>query len=202
MKFGILGSVAFVLTAGSAVAQSVCATAQDVARGLHIDFVDGTTETYRSTGPGVMTVDGFDGGELYFRLEIAQGTHLLSYVAIADGVPDPSSRQSYDYGMTASELPVPSDGGRFNPTVFVEGSDGRRPEDQFQAYVSGDPLTLEGCTYETLDVLIAYDTADNYMESIRYFPALGVGYLLWNQSDEGRSDDNVVSALRIEAAGK
>jgi len=182
--------------ATSGVAQSTCLTSGDLRTGIHVDYADGTSETYRTIDAATMSVEGFDGGEPYFRLELAQGTHLLSYVAIDGGRPDEASRQIYDYGIAAMDLPVPVAGGRFNADVVVTASDGARPEAQLQAYVDADPLTLGGCTYETLEVLIAYDTSDNYLESIRFLPQLGFGYLAWNQSDEGQSDENIVTAIR------
>ena len=181
-------------TAG--LAQSTCLSSDDLRSGVHLDYADGTTETYRMIGEATMSVDGYDAGEPYFRLEIAHGTHLLSYFAVQDGRPDEASRQTYDYGVDPSALPVPVAGGRFNTDVTVTASDGPRQEAQLQAYVAGEPLSVGGCTYQTLDVLIAYDTADNYMESIRFLPELGLGYLLWNQSDDGQSEENIVTAIR------
>lgn len=192
----IIFSIAFFCAGGAAFAQTTCATAADLQSGIHLDFADGTTESYRSTGPSTMSVDGIDGTEVYFRLELAHGTHLLSYVSVYQGEPDGESRQLYDYGVPAGQLPIPEIGGRFNTEVTVTGSDGNWREDQFQAYVEGTPLTIGGCTYDVIDVVIAYDTADNYIEHINYLPQLGLGYLLWNQADDGRSDDNVVLGIR------
>jgi hypothetical protein len=178
------------------LAQSVCPVADDLRSGIHLDFADGTTETYRLISEAIVSVDGYEGTEPYFRLDLAYGTHLLSYLAVVDGRPDEASRQTYDYGVTAAELPVPTDGGRFTAQVTVTASDGPRREDQLQAYVGVDPMTIAGCTYQAMDLIIAYDTEDNYMESIRYFPELGFGYLLWNQSDSGQSDENVLTLIR------
>ena len=189
-------AIVAIFAATGALAQTGCLSSADLQAGIHVDYADGTTETYVRTGPGLMSVDGFDGGELYFQLELAHGTHLLSYVAVSGGQPDESTRQTYDYGVAPAELPVPVAGQRFNADVTVTASDGPRQEGQLQAYVEGVPLVIDGCTYETLDVIIAYDTADNYMENIRYLPQLGLGYLLWNQTDEGKSDDNIVTGMR------
>lgn len=194
MKYII--SVGLILIGNAAAAQTTCPTAADLQAGIHLDFSDGTTETYRRTGPATASVEGFDGVEVYFRLEIAHGTHLLDYVNVYEGAPEEESRQVYDYGVPPEQLPVPVAGARFNSEVTVTASDGTRREDQFQAYVEGPPLTIGGCIYEVIDVVIAYDTPDNYIEHINYLPQLGLGYLLWSQADDGRSDDNIVVGIR------
>ena len=194
MRCVVLGA-ALCGAASGALGQSACAVAGDVQRGVHLDFADGSRETYREIAPSILSVDGTAGAVTHFRLEVAHGTHLLSYVAITDGAPDEPSRQTYDYGADPAALPVPAAGARFNVEVTVTSDVGVRREDQLQAYVEGAPLRLAGCTYAAIDVLIAYDTQDNYIESIRYLPDLGIGYLMWNQSDGVQTDENVVVAI-------
>lgn len=195
----LIGVLGLVIAASPVYGQTQCVTEADLQSGITVDFADGTSEIYRSTGPGLMSVDGMDGNEAFFRLELAQGTHLLSYVGIFEGRPDEPTRQTYDYDMAATEMPVPQAGGRFAVDVMVTAEDGVRQEDQVQAYVAGEALVVDGCTYEVIDAYIAYDTGDNYMELVKYMPQLGFGYLFWSEADDGRADENIVTRIR---AGK
>ena len=192
----LIPTVAIVSLGAAAAAQDGCATAADLARGVTLDFDDATSEVYRAAGPGIQTVEGRDDAGAYYGLRIAQGTHLLEYFDIVDGQPDAGSRQEYDYGTAPADLPVPTPGGRFSAEVTVAASDGVRTEAQTQAYVAGEPLAVGGCTYDTVQAVIAYDTTDNYIESVSYLPELGIGYLVWNESDGVRSEDTIVTAIR------
>ncbi len=186
------------LIAAPVAAQTTgCAGAGDLRAGITLTYSDGVTETYRSAGPGVTTVQAMDGAQPLYRLEISQGTHLLDYVEYDGAAINEQTRQVYDYGQPPETLPVPENGGRFTPTVTVTSSvDGVRTETQAQAYIAGDALVVEGCSYETIDAVIAYLTDDNYIESITYLPQLGIGFLAWSETDNGRSDDSVVVSIR------
>lgn len=193
----LLLAAALAFGASAATAQtSGCATMADLATGIIVDYADGISETYRSIAPGVSSVDGRDGSLQIYRLEIAQGTHLLNYVEYYDGQADETTRQVYDYGMAPTSMPVPTDGGRFSPQVTVTWQGDARGEFQVQAYAAGDPLVLGACTYQTVDAVIAYETDDNYIESITYLPELGIGYLEWSGTDGNRGIENTVIGIR------
>ncbi len=182
---------------GAAAAQTgACVTADDLGQGIVIDYADGIAETYRRLRPSVSSVTGVDGSETLYRLEIAQGTHLLNYVEFAGATPDEQTRQIYDYGQSPESLPVPTGGGRFNPVVTVTSAGGTRTETQSQAYVEGEPLVFGACTYRVVDAVIAYETDDNYIESITYLPDLGIGFLAWSETDAGDAANNTIIGIR------
>ncbi len=191
-------TIALVLCATGVQAQQGCPTDADLGRGITLHFGDGASETYTAVADATTQVDGKFNGALSYRLLIAQGTHLLSYVEVVDGAEDPASQQVYDYGLAPSQLPVPVAGERFNANVTVAASDGARQEPQLQAYVEGPELVVGTCRYATIDALIAYDTENNYMETIRYIPELALGFMLWNQSDQdARLPDTTIIELTV-----
>ncbi|GGL69271.1 hypothetical protein [Wenxinia marina] len=192
-------AAAALASAGVATAQQACPTADSLARGIRVEFEGGTTEIFRSADPGVIRVDGIEGGEQTYRMEVAQGTHLLRYEALLHGVTNPSTVVTYDYGMPPLEMPVPSPGGRWQIDVAVDGFDGERQEAQSQVYDAERTDQIGGCTYRVVPVLIAYATSDTYIEAIDYLPELGIGYMVWNESDGVRSDP--LTPIRL-VAGK
>ena len=191
-----LCAVTSLLALPAAAQTGGCATAANLSSGINLDFSDGITEVYRRLSPGIASVTGLEGAEQIYRLEIAQGTHLLDYIEVSGGQPVEASHQVYDYGMAPQSLPVPTPGQRFNPVVQVTASDGVRTEAQAQAYVETDPIVLGACTYRAIEAVIAYDTPDNYIESITYLPDLEIGFLHWSQTDEGRAVDHEVVGIR------
>jgi hypothetical protein len=172
------------LSAFPAFAQQGCPTGDDLARGIRISFEDGGTEVYRSGAPGVQEVTGTEEDGSGFRMEIAQGTHLLSWEGTNGGVADPSSLLTYDYnGVAPENLPAPRPGKSFQTAVTATDSSGPRSEPQNQTYGPLSSIAIGTCTYDMIEVTIAYATTDNYVEMLRYLPELGIGYLLWNESD-------------------
>lgn len=185
MRFLIGGTCALSMTlfgATALIAQDRCPTAQDRGKPIAVRFESGLVEIHRTADGQTWTIEAFDTGALIYRLEVAHGTHLLSYVEIVDGRPDANSRVIYDYGRTVAELPVPHASGRWETEVLVTDSVGSGPEGQMQAYGAVTDLTIGSCSYDMIPVLIAYETEDFYVEQINYLPELGIGYLVDSQT--------------------
>jgi hypothetical protein len=165
-----------------AAAQDKCPGPQDRGRPIAVQFESGLVEVHRTENGLVWTIEAFEAGEQLYVLEVAHGTHLLSYVEMAGGTPIDGSRVSYDYGLSVPDMPVPSPAGRWQVDVRVTDSSGVFPEGQMQAYGAITDLTIGACSYQMIPVLIAYDTDDLYVEQINYLPELGIGYLVDSQT--------------------
>lgn len=199
MTAGAAGLVV-ALQAGVALAQAGCPTAADLARGIRVDFADGSYEVYRDAGAGVVVVQGEDVEGYGYQMELGQGIHLLTYANVMDGAVDATSQISYDYGRAASELPLPEAGGRWSSAVTVNDQYGERSEPQTHQWSQVATVDIGGCSYDMIEALIGYKTGDGYRESVEYLPALGLGYLVWNESDT--MERNPVRPVSIRVAGK
>lgn len=196
-RLPLLATPIFLALAVPLAAQSACPTLADRATGISVSFEDGSTEVFRpGNDPAVTIVDGVDTDGFAYRMELIHGTHLLVYENVVDGRPDPASRVSYDYGMAPSAMPVPVPGGRWKADVTATAVDGPRPEAQVQAYDVAVSVDIGGCTYDRIEVLIAYDTTDFYTESVHYLPALDIGFLVWSET----VDSPRVSVLPVAIA--
>lgn len=163
-------------------AQNACPGPADRTKPIRIVFADDTVEVYRRQSGPVTRIEGFDGATLTYTIEVVHGTHMLSYEAIVDGVPDRASRIDYDYGLELSAMQVPSPGGRWQVNAVFTDMDGSYPEAQAQAYGLLRTVQIGACTYDAFDVYIAYDSADAYMETLIYLPALELAYLYSSQT--------------------
>jgi hypothetical protein len=193
-------SALLVVEAGAALAQAGCPTAADLARGITLDFADGSFETFRDPGTGLVTVDGTDADGYGYIMELGRGIHLVSYANATNGIADADSRIDYDYGIGVMDLPLPEAGGRWASAVTVSDSFGDRSEPQTHVWGQTSVVDIGGCSYDAIEALIAYKTGDGYRESVEYIPALGIGYLVWNESDT--MDRYPVRPVRISAASK
>ncbi|SHI87924.1 hypothetical protein [Wenxinia saemankumensis] len=192
-------ALCLVLAAPLAAQSPGCVTAADLAGGIRVEYGDGTAEIYSRRDGAVVHVRGMVDDVPSYEFEIAHGTHLLSYRNIVDGAVDPASRQDYEYGIPPEEMPVPAPGGRWQASVTVTSAEGDRQEAQSQVYDAAGTVSVGACTYATLPAIIAYDTADAYMEGIRVLPELGIGYMLWNETDGVRSETvRVVSISAVK----
>ena len=179
-----------------AVAQQNCPTAAELTRGIRIDFIDGSTETFRSQGGGTMVVDGREADGADYRLELAQGLHLLGYEVMVDGRPDPTATVTYDYGMAPDALPVPVPLARHTLGVTPRDSQGTWSETQTHAYGAMESVLIGGCTYDMFSAVILYDTESFYTEGLNYLPELGLGYLLWTETTDEVRVPNAAIGIR------
>ncbi len=189
-----------VVQAGAVLAQAGCPTAADLARGIRIDFADGSFETFRDPGTGLVTVEGQDIEGYGYTMELGQGLHLVSYANMVDGVVDQGSRIDYDYGVALPDLPVPVAGGRWASPVVVRDMTGTRSEPQNHVWSEVTVIDIGGCSYDMIEALIAYKTDDGYRENVHYLPELGIGYLLWSESDTAAAFP--IEAVRISVVSK
>lgn len=175
--------------AAPAFALADCPVRADLAQGITIAFVNGGIETFREVRPGVVAVYGqTSAGEAYV-MTLGQGFHLIESRDL-DGQ---DTGISYDYGMDAAALPVPQPGGNSTLSVQITDSVSTFEQGQAQSYGKARPVDIGACRYSALEGMIAYETDDNFVESILYFPELGFGFLQWSESDdEPRSPLTVV----------
>ena len=178
---GLVCMIASSATAPAA-AQDRCPGPQDRGQPIAVQFESGLVEVHRTKDGQVWTIEAFEAGERLYTLEVAHGTHLLSYVEMAGETPIDGSRVSYDYGLNVADMPVPSPSGRWQVDVRVTDSTGVFPEGQIQAYGAITDLRIGACSYQMIPVLIAYETDDLYVEQINYLPELGIGYLVDSQT--------------------
>lgn len=181
IRAGIFALVIAGITAPAA-AQETCPGPADKGRPIAVQFESGLVEVHRTEDGQVWTIEAFEAGEMIYRLEVAHGTHLLSYVEMVGQMPVEESRVTYDYGRTVPDMPAPSPAGRWQVDVNVTDSSGVFVEGQMQAYGAVTDLTIGACSYQMIPVLIAYDTDDFYVEQINYLPELGIGYLVDSQT--------------------
>jgi hypothetical protein len=66
--------------------------------------------------------------------------------------------------------------------VTVTDQFGTRSEPQTHAWSEVLVVDIGGCLYDMIEAVISYKTGDGYRESVEYLPALGFGYLVWNES--------------------
>jgi hypothetical protein len=177
------------------LAQDSCPVVADLDHGIRVEMSDNTSEVYRAGGDGIVRLAGFEGGVAAFNIELGQGVHILKYETILDGTVEAGSMRTYDYGMPAADLPVPSAGGRWQGGAQVVWDDGARDETQSHAYGGETMIDIGGCPYRALDVLIAYNTEDAYIETLTYLPELGFAYLASSMADGAPIEDR--QAIRI-----
>jgi hypothetical protein len=193
-------SVCLGMLAGPLVAQDVCPVAADLTRGIRIDFQDGSYEIYRQTEPGLIRVTGTSGDGSVYEMYLAQGAHLVLFQDVEYGQPVEGSITRTDYGISASDLPAPMPGGRWQAETTVTDSVGTRSETQVHAYDRITAVQIGDCTYGAIGMLIAFQSDDNYLEYVQFFPELGISYLEWNESDN--FDRTPVPATRISVLTK
>ena len=183
-----------------ATAQAACPVAADLDRGIRITFTDGGTETYRNGGVGLVSVTGRDTDGTGFEMELGRGVHLMYWEGIEDGALSGFPAR-YDYaGVGASDLPLPRPGKGWRSEVTLTNADGSRPEAQTHLYGPVSTVLIGDCQYDMIEVVVVYDSADNYQETLRYLPELGLAYLVWNQA-EGM-EPRPAEATGILRAGK
>jgi hypothetical protein len=202
MRAAVMGAVSalLVVEAGAALAQAGCPTAADLARGIVLEFADGSVETFRNSGPELISVEGIDADGFGYLMELVKGLHLLSYANTENGVVDSNSRVVYDYGVDLAVLPLPEPGGRWASGVTATDVYDSWSEPQSHVWGQMSTVDIGGCSYDMIEALISYKTGDGYTESVEFLPQLGLGYLVWNESDN--MDRYPIRPVRIAVASK
>jgi hypothetical protein len=194
-----IAALAITLLPGLAAAQAACPTAADLDRGIRVTFADGGTETFRNAASGLVSVAGRESDGLGFEMDLGQGFHLMSWEGTTNGQLDGAALR-YDYGVGASDLPRPVAGKGWRSEVTVTDINDVRSEPQTHRYGQISSIVIGDCTYQMMEIVIAYATGDNYVETLRYLPELGISYLVWNEADGMEPDP--VEATQIMRAGK
>ena len=206
MRFPIAALIgAMTATVMSAVmspvmAQTVCPTAADLTRGIKVEYADGATEIFRAGDAGIVSVKGLNAEGQGYEMDLAHGLHLVMYQNTENGAPLTVSQVYYDYGIPPAELPIPIPGKRWQSGVTVTASDGERGEPQVHAYDAVVTEMIGDCSYDMISALISYETSDLYTENVHYLPALGIGYLVWNETTDQPRDP--VPAVSVSALRK
>ena len=202
MRFSIAAWIG-VMTAtvvSPVMAQTVCPTAADLTRGIKVEYADGASEIFRAGDAGIVSVKGLNAEGEGYAMDLAHGLHLLMYQNTENGAPLTVSQVYYDYGIPPAGLPLPTPGKRWQSGVTVTSSDGVRSEPQVHAYDAVVTEMIGDCSYDMISAVISYETADLYTENVYYLPALGIGYLVWNETTDQPRDP--VPAIAISALRK
>ncbi|RYH00843.1 hypothetical protein EU805_16685 [Salipiger sp. IMCC34102] len=186
------------LAAGPALAE--CPKPSDLATGIRVEYSDGMVEVFRSAGPGMVEAVGlFSDGEPFFLMEMARGLYVTSYAEIWGDFIDVENATLHNFGAPATELPLPVPGKSWDAQAQVIYP-GEAPGDVTQRFVSGasETLTVGDCSFESVEVITAYERDDNYVEGMSYLRDFGFGWLSWADDDtDGRLDVTAVSIAPI-----
>ena len=178
-------------------AQSACPTANDLSQGIRVDRSGGYTEIFRSGGQGIIAVEGSIDRKLEYTLELAGGLQLLSYSGNVGETPDTEGDLTYDYGVSHDDLPVPVPNGRWQSDVTVTAKTGPFSEPQLYAYGPQEQISIGSCPYAMIPVTIAYQNDNNYIETVQYFPDLGISVLVQQGDDTGAPTDFTIDRIGI-----
>jgi hypothetical protein len=164
------------------LSQQGCPTAADLSRGIEATFATGDRIVYRAGGePGTVLGEGAGPEGTSYRGIVAPGGFSVSGAGVTpDGQP---YAVRFDYGRPGGELPRIAPGMRERIAFTTVTSDREIP--MVQQWVAGEvePVTLSGCTYEGIRVLVADE--GGFAQQFLYLPDLGIRMVEW-QEWEGR----------------
>ncbi len=135
----------------------------------------------------MIRVDGSYDDDPTYRYELGQGSYLLSSIDIVDGAPDLGTRVTYSYPMPAAEMPAIAPAQRWQLDVVSASTDGVFPEGQSYATSEERSVSIGGCEYRAIDMIIAYDDDSQSTDGLVFLPDLGFGFLAWFEDSDGRS---------------
>jgi hypothetical protein len=180
-----------------AAAQAACPTANDLSKGIRVDRSGGYTEIFRAGGQGIVAVEGYIDRDLDYTLELAGGLQLLSYSGNVGPTPNPEGDLTYDYGVSHDDLPLPVPNGRWQSPVTVTAKSGPFSEPQLYAFGPLEQISIGTCPYAMISVTIAYQNDNNYIETLQYFPDLGISVLVRQGDDTGAPTDFTIDRIGI-----
>jgi hypothetical protein len=161
-----------------------CPTAQDLDRGIILNFESGDVEVIsRKSDDVLLTIfTAHEGGTSHYLL--GKGFYLLQTVDIEDGRPVPHSQINYAFPVKPSDLPTPEPNLTLTQTVIANSGGSLDTEKQDYSFGPIEARTYGACSYDAIDVKIVYDYDEYWAETVTYFPALGLSYLSVNEYDE------------------
>ncbi|WP_370229939.1 hypothetical protein [Cognatishimia sp.] len=168
-----------------------CPTEADLERGILLTYASGDTELITRQRPDVLAMryTATDGWQS--NLLVGKGVYTLQSVDLENGEPDHNTRINYAFPVAPTELPNPKAGLQFLQTVIVSSSGDFEAETHAYSFAAIPAQTFGDCTYDAIEVKIAYQDQDNWVDTLVYFPALKLSYLAANEYDEdsGRTLD-------------
>ncbi|WP_425099279.1 hypothetical protein [Tropicibacter sp. S64] len=155
-----------------------CPVAADLDTGIRMRTADGAYEELKTFTPGTVTSHYYENGTLDSRVLLARGLYMVEFIQARDGALDTTARDTYSYGHSPQDIPLPEVGKSLQmPVVINEGGEISQGLDVFEA----DPettMTFGDCTYTVLPVRMYFDPADRETYDIlHYLPDLGASYL-------------------------
>lgn len=194
-----LSTAALLLAASPAFSQ--CLTSADLAQGITVGFQSGDHTVTRSLPDGSLQVEEYYvNGNNPVRFTAWKGVYFTEEVEIdATGQPVPGTRLVIEMPVNPQKLPVPTPGGSWSGNTTNLFEDGyRRPEATTITFAAGAPLTLSGCTYETVQSTLRYDWGQEGGLTLHYLylPQVGMAILQDNQFD-GEAMSTTVAALMV-----
>jgi len=169
-------TAALQLSATAASAQ--CPTADNLQTGIRFTLADGETETFRKKGAAIVEAVFEYKDPPASRVLLAQGVYLLELIDLENGMPQPGTRSTYSYPMTAAEMPLPQPGGHWSVTAAVLDMGDLRRDNQVYTFGTMTQATYGACSYDMLPITITYpgDESDP-IDLLHYLPGLGLSYL-------------------------
>jgi len=183
---------AFLTTAALAFAASPafsqCLTSADLAQGITVTFQAGDYTVTRAMPDGSLQVDeSYVNGNPTVRFTAWKGVFFTEEHEIGpDGAAIPGTRLVIEFPVNPAKLPAPVAGGSWSgntTNVFEDGY--RRPEATTITFAAGAPITLSGCTYDTVASTLRYDWGQDGGLTLHYLylPQVGLAILQDNQFD-------------------
>ncbi len=197
----MLPRFAFLVALAATPALSDCPTAADLAGpGVEVRFADDYLATYRKTKPNTVTeVHGME-GMVDFQVDSYRGLLVIKEV-LPDGTNGGDSYFTYDPPL--HRLPEIAPGVTFETLNIVTDSYGSETDRSTVRIEAGEAgtLTLGSCTYESIDVDIAFiRPGDVYTARMAYLTELGIVVQLGGGPQGGLMD--VFTPAAIGVAGK
>lgn len=172
----------------AAPALADCPVRADMGRGVEVRMEDGTIETYRAGGAGIVIVDSPpDDNGVVVQTELGQGTYVLALTDIVDGKPDTDTQYTFSFGRDAADLPVPLPHTKSSFKTNVRIDSDRFVETLVVNWGAATTITYGDCRYDMIPGDFTYDSADYQAnETVHFLPDLGIGILY--AIDDGAED--------------
>ncbi len=182
-----------------AVAGAACVTADNLERGIRVDYEDDASEVIYRFGPNTLAADYLEGGQRTSRSLLLHGVYLVEYLGFDNGSDVPDYRDTYSFPPGPDGMPLPYPGGTFDvtATTLIDGSLDR----EAQSYVFGaeQSYQLSGCTYRMVPVLITYpDDPEPWTDYLNYLPDLGLSLYVASRDAEGLDEFPAVNMIGLE----
>jgi len=183
------------------LASAECFGPEDLTRGVVFEYPGGDYTTIQRQGDGAhLVTESYGDGSAPFGLRAYRGIYFVEEWEITpSGGRAPGSGLTIEFPVDPARLPEPVPGLNLQgQTINYFESGGTRDETTILSAIEGGPITLGGCTYETVTVDLRYDWGDEGGLSLRYryLPELGTATLEWSQFDGEQNPPSPPIGLR------